>query len=272
MGKVTANENQGVRWNVVLLIGVIVLIGTLLPKLMWMIDGYRSVVRSWPVDVQYLIHPTFRMLLVAVGWAMVMRLNRGRSPATMGLRVGWGVAINGVLIGFACSLPMLALGLASDSFTPTRYEIMHGAIAPGITEEIFYRAFFFGLLVQVACCPIWTTAIVSGLVFGLAHVDLTPDEGQTIIGQLGPWIAMIGVGGFMYAWLYGGSRWNLWLVIALHSGMNLWWDMFDLTQTPLGNWGATVARVLSVGLAIYFVVFRGVLRAEPNVASPDDRS
>ena len=268
MSNDTERDKQGVRWGVVCLISAIVLIGILLPKLMLMIDGYRSVVRSWSIDLQYLVHPTFRMLLVAVGWALVMRLNRGRDSATcsasMGLRVGWGAAFKGVLIGIACSLPMLALGLASDSFIPTRYEIMHGAISPGVTEEILFRAFFFGLLVQVARCPIWTTAIVTGVVFGLAHVDLTPDEGQTIIGQIGPWIAMIGLGGFMYAWLYWESRWNLWLVIALHAGMNLWWGMFDLMQTPLGSWGATGARIVSVGLVVLFVVGLRVFGTGPG--------
>ena len=146
--------------------------------------------------------------------------------------------------------------LSAQAFeiTQQRSCIIHGSIMPGLTEEIFYRAFMFGLLVQVARCPMWTTAIITGVVFGLAHVDITPEEGQTIIGQLGFWIGMIAAGGFMYAWIYHASNWNLWVVIALHTGMNLWWDMFDLTSTPIGGWGATSARILSVGLVVLFVM------------------
>jgi len=252
-------ETASVQWRVVGIIALISLIGVLGFKLLWMIDGYRSVVKSWSYDAQYLVHPTMRMLLVAIGAAVVFQKSQPNSLVTMGLCPGWAKALKGLGVGFVCTLPMLALGLMSESFTPSRYEIMYTAITPGVTEEIFYRAFMFGLLVQVARCPMWTTAIITAIVFGLAHVDLTPDEGHTIIGQLRPWIAMIGLGGFMYAWLYWKSRWNLWIVIALHTGMNLWWDMFDLTMTPLGNWGATGVRILSVGLAVLFVVYFRVL-------------
>ncbi len=252
-------QKLSIRWSVVTVITVFTAIGVLGFKLLWMIDGYRSMVKSWTYDAQYLVHPLMRMVLVVIGVLLVYRMARPDDRASMGLAVGCPNAIKGLGLGFVCTLPMLLLGLMSESFTPTRYEIMYTAMMPGITEEIFYRAFMFGLLVQVARCPMWPTAIITGLVFGLAHVDITPDQGQTILGQLGPWIAMIGLGGFMYAWLYWESGWNLWVVIALHIGMNLWWDMFDLTMTPLGGWGATIARILSVGLAVLFVFHFRVL-------------
>lgn len=257
-------KSEPIRWGIVGVIAACTLIGVLGFKLLWMIDGYRSMIKSWPYDAQYLIHPMMRVSLVMSGLVFVYRMARPEDRVSMGLRVGWPDTIKGLGLGFACTLPMLLLGLMSESFTPTRYEILYTAITPGITEEIFYRAFMFGLLVQVARCPLWQSAIITGLIFGLAHVDITPDAGQTILGQIGPWIAMIGVGGFMYAWLYWESRWNLWVVIALHIGMNLWWDMFDLTLTPLGNWGATLVRVVSVGLAVLFVFHYRVLSPKPT--------
>jgi membrane protease YdiL (CAAX protease family) len=263
-------RTAGIRWGVVVLISVFAIVGILGPKLLWMNAGYASMVRSWPLDAQFMIHPSMRMLLVLVSWVLVMRMKPANNHATMGLLIGWNRALKGIATGLVCSLPMLALGLLGTSYTPNRYEIMHTAIAPGLTEEIFYRAFMFGLLVQLARCPIWTTAIITGLVFGLAHVDITPDEGQTIIGQLGPWIAMIGLGGFMYAWLYWESGWNLWLVIALHAGMNMWWDMFDLSATPLGDWGATAARVLAVGLVVLLVFGLRVLGPRPCATIVDE--
>jgi membrane protease YdiL (CAAX protease family) len=254
-------HTQRIRWDVVAVIGLVSLIGVLGFKFLWMVDGYRSVVRSWPIDMQYVIHPILRMLLVVVGVMIVFRMSQSDNKPTMGLGVGWARALKGIAIGFGCTLPMLLLGLWSDSFTASRYGILYGSISPGLTEEIFYRAFMFGLLVQVARCPMWPTAILTGAVFGLAHVDITPDEGQTIIGQLGFWIAMIGVGGMMYAWIYQLSRWNLWIVIALHAGMNLWWDMFVMNATPLGGWGATAVRVLSVGLVVLIVMRLRGMRA-----------
>lgn len=256
---VSHSETRGTRWAVVWLIASIACLGILGPKLLWMNDDYAAMVRSWPLDVRLMIHPMLRMLLVLVGWVLVLRLKPAAEPMTMGVMIAPGRVLMGIAVGLGCTLPMLLLGLMSDSFTPSRIEIMHTALSPGLTEEIFYRAFMFGLLVQVARTPMWTTAVITGVVFGLAHVDLTPAEGETIIGQLGPWIGMIALGGFMYAWLYSKSHWNLWVVIALHTGMNLWWDMFALNDTPLGVWGATAARVLCVLLALYLVVGRGVL-------------
>lgn len=261
-----------IRWGVVWLIAIVSLIAILTPKLLWMNSGYASLVRSWPIDAQFMIHPTIRMLLVLVGWVLVLRLSPTGERMTMGLAIGRRRVLMGIMVGMVCTLPMLVLGLMSESFTPSRIEIIHTAIAPGLTEEIFFRAFMFGLLVQVARTPMWTTAIITGIVFGLAHVDLTPDEGQTILGQLGPWIALIGVGGFMYAWLYFSSGWNLWLVIALHTGMNMWWDMFDLNATPLGIWGATAARVLCVLLAVYLVVGRRALGTPGGATIAHERS
>jgi len=248
------SKSEPIRWRVVVVLGIFTLIGVLGLKLLWLIDAYEATIKSWSYDAQYLVHPMMRMVLVVLGLACVYRISCPENRISMGLIIGWHRAIKGLGLGFACTLPMLLLGLTSELFTPSRYEIMYTAITPGLTEEIFYRAFMFGLLVQASRCPMWWAAVITGIVFGLAHVDITPAEGQTIIGQLGPWIAMIGLGGFMYAWLFYESQWNLWVVIALHIGMNLWWDMFDLTQTPLGNWGATLARIVSVGLAVLFVV------------------
>lgn len=252
------------RLHVVVVIFVTTVLGVLGFKFLWMVDGFRFVVRSWSPDLQYLVHPSMRMVLVLIAWWLIRHVlrkdtDRSEQKPTMGLLIGWGRAWNGLVLGLVCSVPMLLLGMLSTEFTPSRYEIMYTAISPGLTEEIFYRAFLFGLLVQVVHWRMWTAAVVSGLIFGLAHIDITPDEGETILGQFGFWIGMIGLGGVMYAWLYARSGWNLWVVIALHAGMNLWWDMFDLIATPLGGLGATGARILCVGLAVLFVMHYRVL-------------
>jgi membrane protease YdiL (CAAX protease family) len=264
-------ENRPIRWGVVIFISLVALIGTLGPKMLWMIEGYRELVRSLPIDVQFLVHPVMRMLLVLVAWLVLLKM-RDDERVTMGLGTGASRAIKGLIIGFGCTIPMLALGLMSDSYTFSRYDIMYKSIAPGITEEIFYRALMFGMLVQIARTPMIWTAIITGIVFGLAHVDITPDEGETILGQLNLWNAMIGLGGFMYAWLYFESRWNLWLVIALHIGMNLWWGMFAMSSTPLGGWGATLSRIASVGLVVLLVVGLRVFGPKPGATIGDDRT
>lgn len=265
-------EPRPIRWGVVGLVAVFVMVGTLGPKLLWMNDAYRGTIGTLPIDALLLIHPAMRMVLVLIACCLLMQLREPGQRITMGLGVGWGNTLKGLAIGFGCTLPMLALGLLSDSFTPSRVEVIHGAIAPGLTEEIFFRAMLFGLLVQLGRTPMISTAVVTGIVFGLAHIDITPDEGETIVGQLNLWNALIALGGFMYAWLYFESRWNLWVVIALHAGMNLWWDMFDLSATPLGGWGATISRIAAVGLVVFFVVGLRVFGPAPRATIGHDRN
>ena len=254
----TNNHAQPIRWSIVAVIALFTILGVLGPKLLWTLKGYQQTVWSWPVDAQYMIHPVMRMVLVAIGTIIVLKMSKGTPRPTprpsMGLAIGWPRATKGFLLGFVCTLPMLFLGFICRTASPSHYEVLYTAISPGLTEEIFYRAFMFGLLVQAARVPMWPAAIITAIIFGLAHIDITPDAGQTILGQLNAWNAMIAVGGLMFAWLYVLSRWNLWLVIALHIGMNLWWDMFDLTDTPFGAVGATLARIIPIGLAVMFVM------------------
>ena len=256
-------DRQTIQWGAVAFISAVGLIGVLTPKFLMMSAGYREFIYSLPIDMQFAIHPAFRMVLLLAAWTVIQ--SRNRSPKlTMGICVGWGRALKALALGALCTLPMLGLGMFSELNDINRYKVMYGAFAPGITEELFYRALLFGLLIQVAKTPFWTTAIVTGLFFGFAHIDITPDEGQTIIGQFNFWNLLIALGGFMYAWLYFESRWNLWLVIALHIGMNLWWGMFDLASSPLGGAGATLSRILTVGLAVATVVGWRLLEPKRN--------
>lgn len=250
------HDEQQIDFKSALLVGFIFLFIAGFPILLNTMESYVSVRRTWPISVQYLVSPTFRMMCVLIVWfGIYQRFYNDRNPPlgpTLGLLVGWKNAILGIVVGFACTLPMLALGLASPLMPANKY-LVFSTIFPGFTEELVYRAIGFGLLVQIARMNLWVAAVLTSVAFGLAHINFTPDPGETIIGQLGFWIAMIALGGFMYAWIYAGARWNLWVVIALHAGMNLWWELFDLTKSPLGGWGATIARIVSVGLVVLFV-------------------
>ena len=235
------------------------LFGIALPILFNSTQSYTRLRATWSRDIQYMVQPIFRMILVLIGWMMINRLDvvKAQGRPTMGLRVGWAQAISGATLGLMCSLPMLALAALCERKGLSR-DLVYSTIVSGFAEEVFYRAFAFGLMVQVLRLRLWPAAILTGVLFGLAHLIHASVRAEPIMDQIG-WIGMIAVGGLMYAWLYERAHWNLWIVIMLHAGMNLWWDTFDLTSSSMGDWGATIARILSIGLAVYFVVFRGVL-------------
>ncbi|GEM_PF-1373366 len=265
----TREEHTTPRWAIGAILLVTAIFGILGPKLMYVLSGnrYSDWMRSLPVDVMYLVHPVFRMVLTFGVWVGICALTSRAQRPKLGLVVGWRRALLGIAIGLGATLPMLALGLWSGwpNFAPY---LVHTTLVPGITEEIFYRALLFGVLVQAVRMNPWVSAILTGIIFGLAHVDITPDEGETILGQLNMWLALIGIGGFMYAWIYWKAPWNLWVVISLHFAMNLWWDVFEMNQTPLGGLGATLARILSVGIVVYLVIFRRAL--DPDRSSTID--
>lgn len=210
---------------------------------------YKAQAVDWPRDVRWLVQPTIWLLIIAGGYPLVQRLSaRPGIRPTLGLCVAPARIARGVGLGICCSLPMLALGLMTPTRELTRDVVYTTALA-GLSEELLFRAFAFGLLVQCARVRLWPAAILTGIVFGLIHLVVASVQAKPLGDQIG-WIGFIALGGVLYAWIYAKSGWNLWLVIALHAAMNFWWAFFDLNANPVGVTGATMARVLCVVLAM----------------------
>ena len=211
-------------------------------------DWYRAHAIDWPRDARYMVQPVIWAVLLTITILLARRCSASARHATLGLLIGWRRAMHGAAIGLACASPMLALGLLAPRREIT-HEIIQGTLVAGLSEEILFRGFAFGFLVQLARWRVWPAAILTGAVFGALHIDW----GSSIAPQLG-WVSFIGLGGVLYAWIHARSGWNLWIPIALHTAMNLWWAYFDLNATPLGPTGATLARVLCVTLVIVIVL------------------
>ncbi len=86
-------------------------------------------------------------------------------------------------------------------------------IAAPISEEIFFRGFFFGALRR--SLPFWAAMVISGLVFGLVHLPTGPAQA--------PPLALFGMA---LAWLYERSG-SLGPPIAAHAFLN--WNAFMIT-------------------------------------------
>ena len=225
------------------------------PKLFKASAWYRSQAADWSVHIRWWIQPVCWLVFVAAG-CVLLRLMRHRSEEpiskpTLGLGTGWRTATTGILFAFACTLPMLVLGLTSPRQTDTA-DLFYTTVQASFVEELLFRGFAFGMLVQLARARVWPAAILTGLAFGTIH--LSGFSPATVQREF-LWVAIIALGGILYAWLFWRWKWNLWMVIGLHLFMNLWWGIWDLGQNALAPWAVTVARVLTITLAVTLTEF-----------------
>jgi len=220
-------------------------VAVVVPKAFFRSDWYRANATDYSIHLRLWIQPMIWTGCIAAGWFLLGQIGR-RDGATLGVLIGKRRAVVGASVGFACSLPMLVVGLLSPQETDLS-RLFYRTAQAGFFEEWLFRAFAFGLLVQLARWRIWPAALFSGAVFGLIHLGNYSLEG--LMDEAGG-LAFIGLGGVLYAWLFWRWNWNLWVVIALHLFMNLWWELWILDQNSLGVWAVTGSRIVAVGAAI----------------------
>ncbi|RDZ27248.1 CPBP family intramembrane glutamic endopeptidase [Lysobacter silvisoli] len=154
----------------------------------------------------------------------------------------------GLLAAVACTaiLPLGYALIAPLSLTPQfGSAVLRQALLSGVGEELLYRAFLFGLLFRYAGWGFLPAALVSALYFGANHLY----QGQGLADSAAIF-ALTALGGLWFSWLYVEWRWNLWLPIGLHVLMNLYWDLFAVSDTALGPMAANLLRFAVIGLSL----------------------
>ena len=180
------------------------------------------------------------------------------APAHVGL-------VFGLLATLPMLLPCLIWGRLAEEIVAG--DLVFGAAIWPLGEEILFRGYTFRQLHRRAGWNLWAAAIVTGVVFGAAHLANASVRGMDLGDQMGT-VALISVGGILFAWIF--ARWedNLWVPWALHGFMNLWWGVFELANDPLGGWGPNAMRVLTVVLAVVLTIYRkrvlALLRLAPG--------
>jgi membrane protease YdiL (CAAX protease family) len=143
-----------------------------------------------------------------------------------------------IWVGYAASAPLVPLdGLAIS--------IMRGALLPGAAEEILFRAFLFGFLFRFAGWGFLPAALLSSLVFGLEHLY----QGNDATEALGI-LLLTGIGGVWWSWLLAEWRWNAWVPMAFHVGMNAAFETFAIADNALGPTSTIVLRQGCIALSI----------------------
>jgi membrane protease YdiL (CAAX protease family) len=156
-------------------------------------------------------------------------------------------------VGFALlvSSPMLIGFAITRTFTPhiEVLPLLFLTVLSPLVEEIEFRGFGVRQLQRGTGWPFWVAVWPSALLFGFGHIE----QGQSWQEMAGLFM-LTGVGGVMFAWLV--YRWeNLWVPVALHICMNLWWELFSVAKTAIGGWFPFALQTLTVVLAILVTLY-----------------
>ncbi|HBB54723.1 MAG TPA: hypothetical protein DCZ49_00860 [Hyphomonadaceae bacterium] len=153
----------------------------------------------------------------------------------------------GFAFGLFASVPLWA-PLALTSEMTTNLDLKALAFQAGIyplVEEIFYRAFAFGLLYRIAGLPFWAAALMTGIPFAAAHLY----QADSLSGAIGT-VAVTFLGAVLFSWLFKAWGWNLWAPFALHALMNFWWFVFKVGDGAFVGWEPTAMQLGCAGAAV----------------------
>ncbi|MGI8713692.1 MAG: CPBP family intramembrane glutamic endopeptidase [Solirubrobacteraceae bacterium] len=220
-------------------------------------------------------HPTPAMTIIGsvvfdLGFVasaiLVASLSGRRRPVDFGFRlVHWRTAVAAVAvaaIGYyvLTAVYATAFSLHGSDKLPSSFGVSHStwalvgtaafvcALAP-MAEEFFFRGFFFGSLRRLRV-PVfgrelgpWIAAVITGILFGLAHTGSANTEYLIPLGFLGFVLCLV-------RWRTG----SLYPGMALHSannslalGVQLHWSLLATVSLILGSWAVIAAIVGPLG-------------------------
>lgn len=113
-----------------------------------------------------------------------------------------------------------------------------GAVGAPVSEEILYRGLALGVMVRLCGLPFWPSLFAPAMIFGLAHLW----QGETLADTLGV-VAITGLGGLFFGWLWRAWGWNLWPPILAHAGLNALWSLYDLGANAVGGLEGNLVRI-----------------------------
>lgn len=134
------------------------------------------------------------------------------------------------------------LGADTGTFAMLAFAVLVIVFAP-IGEELFYRGMVFRSLANGA--GVWPGAIVSGVLFGVVHID-SADTDRLLQ------VALLSVFGVLLAVLYAWSR-TLYAPIALHATNNSLAviGFADKQDSAVGSGAAVALWLLMIALCIF---------------------
>lgn len=112
-------------------------------------------------------------------------------------------------------------------------------------EELAYRGLAIGVLMRLCGWSLWPACLLPAAFFGAVHMWQGEDP-MSVAGV----VAITGLGGLVFGWLFVRWSFNLWPAFLLHAGLNLQWSVFNLGENAIGGATGNVLRLAVVALAI----------------------
>jgi membrane protease YdiL (CAAX protease family) len=79
------------------------------------------------------------------------------------------------------------------------------------------------------------------------------DQGGTLLESVELFLLMT-AGGVTFAWL--AQKWqSLWVPVALHICMNLWWELFSISRSAIGGWFPFMLQNITILFAILLTLY-----------------
>jgi membrane protease YdiL (CAAX protease family) len=213
----------------------------------WLVAAGADFLNQGPLTLQLLIGYLIWVVPPLLTLLILYDFDFGRVAAELGLRANAGRAI---LLAFLFSLPMMiGYPIATRSAQFNASIFFKEALFPGVFEEFLFRGFLIAQLFKSGRLGFLPSVLIGAVAFGLGHLY----QGGSFWILTGI-VLVTALGSGWFSWLFIEWGRNLYLVMALHAFMNLWWSVFNAGDNALGGATANVFRFATVAAAIVVTI------------------
>lgn len=206
----------------------------------------RPVIGAWGITgYPRLLLITLADLVVLIGLVWVLS---GRSLRQIGTTsgicapAGWAAVFAVVLFVPAAIATSYLAPLRADVTAP---DFAWQVVGAPFVEEIAFRGVALGMLMQFCGWRFVPAALLPAVLFGLAHAV----QGSDVMETAGI-VAITGLGGLLFAWLFVQWGMNIWPPFVVHAGLNGLFFFYDVGTNAMGGWAGNGVRFAVVAGAI----------------------
>ncbi|MGE8537415.1 MAG: lysostaphin resistance A-like protein [Chryseobacterium sp.] len=158
----------------------------------------------------------------------------------------------GFTLAFTGTLPMLiGYMIHFKAVNKIYFETLFiNTLSSAFFEEIIFRAFLIGTIYRFTRLGFLSSALFGSLLF--AQVHLYQSQNITELMEI---FAITFLGSLFFAWVYFESEYNLWTAIFLHFLMNLYWEIFTVSENVSGNFYGNLYKLVSIVAITVIVIY-----------------